>query len=455
MSLRGFITAVVLAVVAAGCSCGPGPGECAGGSTRPCPLTLGVCAAAVSSCTSGHWSTCDYGPDFEPTERRCDGLDNDCDGRVDRSATHVLRANDVDSGRLFAVDAPYRLIGISDGFLLVTPDENQNIAASLEPQGRVLFPGPRPFWSIVLPAGDGWFRISRHREADHTACYVEGHQIFPDGGFDLAPDGGLVNAQRVDLPSCSYTGSLAAIPIDGGWAVAATSFTDLSGVPMVRTLSLIHFWPDGGASAWTFDAGVTHPGTINDLGVVAGRGGFEIWDERDIQKGPTWLGWLPSDGTPPAFTTQVPGAQCAPRALRDRGWNCSRYQALPVANSYSWLTTSYAADGAVSVPEFEGGGIWSEVPMEALFVRTSDSAHASTETNDAGRVITETPWALAIVRDGGIVPLAQFRGWRDGLNLLITEVSPGLVLLTRLGPTGGQMPPQGADLLGEYLCVPP
>ncbi|MGM0575421.1 MAG: MopE-related protein [Myxococcota bacterium] len=48
--------------------------------------TQGVCGSpgtTSATCTNGTWS-CDYGhPAWEPTETRCDGFDNDCDGQTD------------------------------------------------------------------------------------------------------------------------------------------------------------------------------------------------------------------------------------------------------------------------------------------------------------------------------------------------------------------------------------
>lgn len=53
-----------------------------------CPLQQGVCAGARHACVGGKvefaCTEASYGPDWEPVETRCgDGLDNDCDGRVD------------------------------------------------------------------------------------------------------------------------------------------------------------------------------------------------------------------------------------------------------------------------------------------------------------------------------------------------------------------------------------
>ena len=60
---------------------------------RPeCPSQAGVCAGGVRQCQDGLWQPCgpqEYGPHFEAPERRCDGLDNDCDGSTDE-AHHEL-----------------------------------------------------------------------------------------------------------------------------------------------------------------------------------------------------------------------------------------------------------------------------------------------------------------------------------------------------------------------------
>lgn len=61
--------------------------ECARGDTRPCGGDLGVCATpGVQRCTDAHqWSACEG--NVEPTSERCNGLDDDCNGVVDDRLT--------------------------------------------------------------------------------------------------------------------------------------------------------------------------------------------------------------------------------------------------------------------------------------------------------------------------------------------------------------------------------
>jgi len=61
-------------------------GECFMGQTKLCPLQQGVCLNSLQACGSdGAWITCDYGPNYNPTDICGDGLDNDCDGDTDEA----------------------------------------------------------------------------------------------------------------------------------------------------------------------------------------------------------------------------------------------------------------------------------------------------------------------------------------------------------------------------------
>jgi beta propeller repeat protein len=73
-------------------SCNGADDDCDGSADESliapaCALTAGVCAGSTQRCTgAGGFVACtaaDYGTNYEATESRCDGLDNDCDGMVD------------------------------------------------------------------------------------------------------------------------------------------------------------------------------------------------------------------------------------------------------------------------------------------------------------------------------------------------------------------------------------
>lgn len=49
-------------------------------------LEHGVCLGIIPTCGGSLGWICDYGPDYQEEENRCDGKDNDCDGEVDEDA---------------------------------------------------------------------------------------------------------------------------------------------------------------------------------------------------------------------------------------------------------------------------------------------------------------------------------------------------------------------------------
>ncbi len=84
----------------------------------PCALTQGVCAGTRRTCVDGvleqACTAANYGPRYEPRERRCDGLDNDCNGVVDAANPESLWLSDTPG------PIATKVIPFGEGFLAVT-----------------------------------------------------------------------------------------------------------------------------------------------------------------------------------------------------------------------------------------------------------------------------------------------------------------------------------------------
>jgi hypothetical protein len=94
------------------------------GVMQVCPLQKGVCAGASGICGGDGGCVAAYGPHYEPVETSCDGLDNDCDGNVDRSvAVNVSQSPGVVSRKPTAVRVP------GSESVVVLYEEGEKIAA--------------------------------------------------------------------------------------------------------------------------------------------------------------------------------------------------------------------------------------------------------------------------------------------------------------------------------------
>lgn len=104
-----------------------------------CALTAGVCATAHAVCVDGGFTICKYGVDYEVVERRCDGLDNDCDGRVDKSAVRWYVGRD--GGAMFNLELFGAEVFLSDaGVVINTANSMVWLNADLVETNRVEFP---------------------------------------------------------------------------------------------------------------------------------------------------------------------------------------------------------------------------------------------------------------------------------------------------------------------------
>ncbi|MFH1978144.1 MAG: S8 family serine peptidase [Candidatus Aenigmatarchaeota archaeon] len=54
---------------------------CSDGQIKPCGSNIGACSSGFQTCSAGIWGTCDGG--IGPGAEVCDGLDNNCDGKID------------------------------------------------------------------------------------------------------------------------------------------------------------------------------------------------------------------------------------------------------------------------------------------------------------------------------------------------------------------------------------
>lgn len=223
--------------------------------TSPCPLTRGVCASTRSVCIDAGWTTCSYGPDYERTERRCDRLDNDCDGRVDTSWKRTLLEGDAGShGTLFAADIELaQLVPGSSGHWLSLPDNLLIINDDLEVTTRTQFPHTWNANAYVFPNGSERIRISFDSPLGFPGApaRVVAHLVRADGSFPTEPDGGVHFFGEARWPGF-FGPRIRAGARDGGWTAIAANQTHSD-----RILGgWITLESDGGFDQGFIDAGI-------------------------------------------------------------------------------------------------------------------------------------------------------------------------------------------------------
>ncbi len=146
-----------------------------------CALTEGVCAGGVRACVSGSFeTTCSYGAQYEMIERACDGLDNDCDGRVDVSK--AITAISADGG---VVEFDWALA--DEGFRVVYLEGQVS--------SRVMFQRFDPDWKPLAPA----VRVATTGWGAAPKIAVRGSEsVIAYSDFDPTNEQALLFIARVD-----------------------------------------------------------------------------------------------------------------------------------------------------------------------------------------------------------------------------------------------------------------
>ncbi len=114
-----------------------------------CELTLGVCMGAQRSCTAGKYPVCTASvylarhAAFEALETRCDGLDNDCDGLVDRSVDRMVS----DAGTLTSRNVA--IAALQSGDVLTVYESGTRILTRFVRSDETVSPARYPSTSVA------------------------------------------------------------------------------------------------------------------------------------------------------------------------------------------------------------------------------------------------------------------------------------------------------------------
>ncbi len=190
--------------------------------TPPDCLSLPDCQPVEPECIDGVW-VCDTG--YEPTERSCDGLDNDCDGQTDAGLVCPLAGDTqpglIDgTGRQARFDRPSGLLSLPSGELLVADSGNHAIRqVAADGTTTTLAGNGESGWQ------DGNGAQARFRKPSALAMAADGRVLVADQDNHrirlLSVDG-----QVTTLAGSGFTGSSDGPALEARFAFPAGVITD-------------------------------------------------------------------------------------------------------------------------------------------------------------------------------------------------------------------------------------
>lgn len=380
-----------------------------------CLLTAGVCAGSRQACLNGNFegTACtetSYGLDYQNLETRCDGLDNDCDGRVDYSAFVEVTAGvshfdwvAFDQGLVAVYDAPIDDAG-SHVYLSWFDNRLQRLVERLNVMGEALAFPPDYAERPRLLATDGgvyaaWLEYPALSSETNLVVGRVGAQgeLLPvgrDGGTraPVASPSGVNGTLLLTATNTHWVvgwvepqdggARLRAVPVSFGGEALSPVKTLVVTDHAVDSADLTWLGPSGYFAAWNGTMGLQWQRFDDQLAPKGDGGAYvlsgpvsQISTRRFSDDEP--LVTVLSHEVPQPYVAVWPGLQAAPGAVGVFG-NASSVQVrvTQLPNGFLVAGTSLnAAWGAVLSP----GGVLSEpftlvpdagMPMAELAVAT-------------------------------------------------------------------------------------
>ncbi len=262
------------------------------GVLKMCPLQKGVCAGSSGGCGDAGSCEASYGATYQRFETKCDGLDNDCDGVVDRSAPlNVSRSPGVVSRKPVAAPVP------GTDSLMVLYEEGDRVVARVVKSDGTLSDPVAPSTTVeaatkaTLPAiaVSGSIIVAAWVEESAAMKRVMVATLDPLTGRSNLTGGGALPAMTVMTPTDL------AIAVDEGASRLLVAVTDTTGVRVAGYSSTV---PMGAAtySADPYDA-------LGRRAMLASAGGGNFTFGHDRTDGRMRRSTVTSAGTSPTEGT--------------------------------------------------------------------------------------------------------------------------------------------------------